>query len=249
MSSTPTAAAPTTSYVTSIAHTSDELRAAQRLRHQIFTDEIGAQLHTALPGHDTDEFDEAADHVIVTHTPTDEVVGTYRLLPPGRAQRLYSENEFDLGSLADLRGSLLEAGRSCVHPEHRSGAVINLMWAAVARYALLSGLRYLGGCGSVSLADGGLAACTAWRLAAARHSSPADLRVRPHNPWLPTCTFADEPRYVHLPPLLRGYLRIGAWVCGPPAHDPDFNVADFFVLLPLQRIDERYLQHLLGNRR
>lgn len=233
-------------YTTSIAHTPAQVAAAQWLRHTVFAGELGA---TIPGGTDADGFDELCDHLIVEHRPTGEVVGTYRLLPPGRTDRLYSAGEFDVTALATLRGSLVEAGRSCVHPDHRGGAVITLMWSALARYALLGGHRYLAGCASVPLADGGRAAASTWQLADARHTAPDDLRVRPHLPWLPSRPHHERPAYAHVPPLLRGYLRLGAWVCGPPAHDPAFGVADFFVLLPLQRMNARYARFLLGDAR
>src|SRR5690349_11676840 len=130
---------PLRSYAISIASTQEEIRAAQRLRYQVFAEEKGAVLHTELPGHDIDAFDAHVDHLIVTERGTGEVVGTYRLLPPGRTPRLYSDGEFDLSPLDGLRDSLVEAGRACVHPGHRDGAVINLMWSGLARYVLLSG--------------------------------------------------------------------------------------------------------------
>ncbi|MEV0265649.1 GNAT family N-acyltransferase [Streptomyces sp. NPDC050617] len=246
---TSTASAATTSYVTSIADTTQQIRAAQRLRHQVFGEEMGATLHTPLAGHDMDAYDDLADHLIVTDTTTDEVVGTYRLLPPGRAEHSYSDSEFDLRALDGLRSSIVEAGRSCVHADHRSGAVINLMWSALARYVLLSGHRYLAGCASVPLADGGQAASSAWLLGTAKHPSPPELRVHPHRPWMPADLEAVRPSYADLPPLLRGYLRLGAWMCGAPAHDPEFDVADFFVLLDMDQLNDRYRRYFLGETR
>lgn len=237
------------SYVTSIADTEQQIRAAQRLRYRVFGEEMGATLTTPLPGHDIDSFDARADHLIVTDTSSGDVVGTYRLLPPGRSQCSYCEGEFDLQALAPLRSSMIEAGRSCVHPDHRSGAVINLMWSALARYVLLSGHRYLAGCASVPLADGGTAASSAWLLGNAKHSSPPELRVHPHRPWLPAGPVEGRPSYADLPPLLRGYFRLGAWMCGAPTYDPEFNVADFFVLLDMDRLGERYRRYFLGDTR
>lgn len=176
------------------------------------------------------------------------MVGTYRILPPGRSEGLYSATEFNLTALAPLRDTMVEVGRSCVHPDHRNGTVINLMWAALARYTLLSGHRYLAGCASVPLADEGKAATDTWRLVRQKHLAPHPWRVRPHRPWpvehVPASARAS---YAAVPPLLRGYLRLGAWVCGPPAHDPEFDVADFFVLLALDRVNDRYLRHYLGG--
>ncbi|MFC9241456.1 GNAT family N-acetyltransferase [Streptomyces decoyicus] len=235
-------------YTAEIADTREQIRAAQRLRHQVFAEEMGATLHSPLAGHDIDAVDELADHLVVTHTATGEVVGTYRLLPPGRSPRLYSDGEFDLGALAELRPSLIEAGRSCVHPDHRSGAVMTQMWAALARYTLLSGHRYLAGCASVPLADGGTAAAHAWGLGRARYAAPPELQVTPHHPWHSTLPVPDRPSLAQLPPLLRGYLRIGAFICGAPAHDPEFDVADFFVVLDMDRLGDRYRRYFLGER-
>ncbi|MFK4070643.1 GNAT family N-acetyltransferase [Streptomyces sp. NPDC029674] len=252
MHSTPfTSATPLTpatpTYVTSVADTTEQIRAAQRLRHRVFAGELGAVLDTPLPGHDIDAFDDLADHLIVTDTSTGEVVGTYRLLPPGRAERSYSDGEFDLRALSGLRSATVEAGRSCVHPDHRSGAVINLMWSALARYVLLSGHRYLAGCASVPLADGGRAASSAWLLGTAKHAAPPELRVHPRRPWTPAGPLPGRPVHADLPPLLRGYLRLGAWVCGAPAHDPEFDVADFFVLLDMERLSDRHRRYFLGE--
>ncbi|MFP3992480.1 GNAT family N-acyltransferase [Streptomyces sp. E11-3] len=242
-----TVAAQSRTYAVSIADHPEQIRAAQRLRFQVFGEELGARLHTPVPGHDSDAFDDVADHLIVTETGSGEVVGTYRLLPPGRSERLYSDGEFELTSLASIRPHLVEAGRSCVHPDHRSGAVINLMWSALARYVLLSGHRYLAGCASVPLDDGGRAATSAWLLGNAKHAAPPELRVHPHRPWQPGAPLDGRASYAELPPLLRGYLRLGAWMCGAPAHDREFGVADFYVLLPMDRVNDRYRRYFLGE--
>ncbi|WAL65280.1 GNAT family N-acetyltransferase [Amycolatopsis cynarae] len=218
------------------------VRACQELRARVFSAEFGP---TFVTGRDTDEFDEYCDHLAIIDG--GEVVGTYRLLLPGRSPRLYSEAEFDLGGLAPLRPHLVEIGRSCVDPAHRSGAVINLMWSAMGRYALDAGYRHLAGCTSVSLADGGNAAAATWELVRARHAAPDGLSVVPRHPWIPRPRSPHRDGRGQVPPLLRAYLRIGAAVCGPPAHDPDFEVADFFTLLSFDRMHERYRRYFLGD--
>ncbi|MEU6852638.1 GNAT family N-acyltransferase [Actinacidiphila alni] len=235
------------SYVTSIASTPEEVRAAQRLRYRVFAEEKGAVLHTPLAGHDIDAFDAYVDHLIVTDRATGEVVGTYRLLPPGRSRRLYADGEFDLTALDGLRGNLVETGRACVHPDHRDGTVINLMWSGLARYVLLSGHRYLAGCASVPLDDGGQNAANAMLLGATTYACPPALTVRPREPWVPARELNGRAAPASLPPLLRGYLRVGAWMCGAPAHDRDFGDADFFVLLDLERMNDRYRRYYLGD--
>ncbi|GLY23020.1 hypothetical protein Misp04_27520 [Micromonospora sp. NBRC 101691] len=240
----------TSGYTLHIADRPAEVAAAQRLRHEVFGTELGATLRPGVAGLDTDDLDPWCDHLIVREERTGAVVGTYRLLPPGRTDRRYAEQEFDLTALDPLRDDLVEVGRSCVHPDHRSGAVINLMWAGIARYLHLRGRRWLGGCASVPLADGGHTAAGVWERVRAGHLAPPPLRVRPHRPWFAEpdapSPAGDAGRTV-VPPLLRGYLRLGAWVCGEPAYDPDFAVADFDVLLSLDRMNPRYLRHFLGE--
>jgi putative hemolysin len=232
-----------TRYTLRIASDDAEVAAAQRLRHRVFADELGATLHSPVPGRDVDEFDRYCDHLIVVDELTGDVVGTYRMLPPGRAPRRYSAGEFDVSALSGLDADLVETGRSCVDAAHRDGAVINLMWAGIARYLHLTGHRWLAGCASVGLADGGVTAAGVWDLAVRKHLSPPGYRVLPHRPWVPVERPAGR---VAVPPLLRGYLRLGSWICGAPALDPDFGCADFLVLLSLDRVDPRYLRHFLG---
>lgn len=234
-------------YVVSLARDEHDVKAAQRLRHEVFAGEMGALLTTSEPGLDIDAFDAYCDHLLVREENTGAVVGTYRLLPPGRAAvagRLYAESEFDLGNQTGLRHDLVEVGRSCVHPDHRDGAVISLMWSGIARYLVRSGHNWLAGCCSIPLSDGGTTAAGVWETVSAKHLSPVEYRVTPHLPWRPAGVTRRE--RTQLPPLLRGYIRLGAWVCGEPAYDPDFGVADFYVLLSLKRTDPRYLRRFLS---
>jgi len=224
-------------YSALIATDAATVEAAQRLRHDVFAGELGATLHSTAVGMDVDEFDAYCDHLVVRHDRSGEVVGTYRLLPPQRAIQLgrrYAESEFDMSGVSVLWEQLVEAGRSCVHPSHRTGAVINLMWAAIARYVANNGHRWLGGCASVPCAD-----AEGVRQLSQNHLSPEELRVKPRNPVPRTESPLGQ---ANVPPLLKGYLRLGAWVCGEPAHDPDFDCADFYVLLDLERINPRYLK-------
>lgn len=234
-------------YSVLLARDDRDVRDAQRLRHQVFATEMGAHLSSPDPALDVDFFDRFCDHLLVREEATGSVVGTHRLLPPrGAAQagRLYSHGEFDLTMLDPIRRDLVEAGRSCVHPRHRDGGAIALMWAGIARYLTDRGHEWLGGCCSVPLSDGGTLAAGVQDTVDARYLSPPEYRVRPRTPW----RHADvtRPERATLPPLLRGYLRLGAWVCGEPAHDPEFGVADFYVLLSLRRTDPRYLRRFLA---
>lgn len=208
---------------------------------------MGANLNSLTPGLDVDHFDEFCDHLVVRDDNTGEIVGTYRMLPPDRAAqagKLYSDGEFDLSAIEAMRPSLVETGRSCVHPGHRSGAVVSLVWAGIGRYMLLAGHRYLAGCASVPLKDGGSYAAGVWDVLRTKHYSGPSLRVTPLNPW--ETDGVQRPARVTLPPLIKGYTRLGAKVYGPPALDEDFGVADFFVVLDLHNVDRRYLKFFLG---
>ncbi|MBO0841300.1 MAG: GNAT family N-acetyltransferase, partial [Sciscionella sp.] len=119
--------------------------------------------------------------------------------------------------------------------------VIGLIWAGIARYMYLCGHAYLAGCASVPLADGP----AVWDAIRAKHLAPQQFQVRPHI-GMGTDLLAPKAT-AQIPPLVRGYLRLGAWVCGPPAVDDDFGCADFFVLLPMDRVDQRYLKFFLGS--
>ncbi|WP_149179685.1 GNAT family N-acyltransferase [Streptomyces sp. TRM49041] len=235
-------------YRVSIAREQNEVRAAQRLRYLVFSGELGARLDGPEPGLDSDAFDAYCDHLLVRDESTGDVVGTYRLLPPDRARiagRLYSDGEFDLSRLTPIRDDLVEVGRSCVHPAHRNGAVISLIWAGIAHYMTRTGHNWLAGCCSLPLADGGTLAAATWDTVKDRHLAPEEYRVTPHRLWNADGVPRPAGR-TELPPLLRGYLRLGARVCGAPAHDPDFGVADLYVLLSLRRTNPRYLRHFLS---
>jgi putative hemolysin len=230
------------------ARNAAEVAEAQRLRYMVFAEEMGARLGPAAEGLDSDRFDAHCRHLLVRDAETSEVVGTYRILSPRAASEAggyYSEQEFDLARLAHLRDNMVEVGRSCIHPDYRSGGVILLLWTGLARYMVENRHEYLIGCASISMADGGHAAASIFRALEAEHMSPIEYRVFPRLR-LPmeslNCTLAAE-----LPPLVKGYLNIGAYVCGDPSWDPDFNCADLPILLPLARMDARYMRHFFAK--
>ena len=234
-------------YHVSLAVDDSEIREAQRLRYAVFAEEMGARLPSVLAGHDVDLYDPFCDHLLVRELGSGEVVGTYRILPPDAAQCVgsyYSEQEFDLTRLNFVRPRMAELGRSCVHPAHRSGGVIARLWLGLADYMTRYGYDYLVGCASIGMADGGHVAASVYRQLTANHLAPIEWRATPRHR-LPVESL-DEGQTVVLPPLIKGYTRLGAMVCGEPAWDPDFNTADLLMLLPLAQLNRSYARRFIG---
>jgi len=139
---------------------------------------------------------------------------------------------------------MVEIGRSCVHADYRTGMTITLLWAGLAKYMLENRYDYLIGCASISMADGGHAAASLFNRLG-ENMSPIEYRVFPRCP-LPLAALKND-LPAELPPLIKGYLRAGAYVCGDPAWDPDFNTADLPILMPMSRLDKRYAKHFMGK--
>jgi putative hemolysin len=227
-----------------------EIREAQRLRFQVFNLEMNKGLKASYErGLDVDAFDPFCDHLIVRDAPSNEVVGTYRLLLGSQARKhigFYSEGEFDLGKIKQLDGELLELGRSCARKDFRDRALIPLMWETIAQYVSAHRVRYLFGCGSLYTTDP-QEVSESFSLLKRKYYADESLRVAP----LARCRFesidddvpiADEQAlFVKLPSLIKGYLRLGAVVCGPPALDREFGTADFLLLLDMRNLSADYL--------
>ena len=239
--------APAGRYHVSLAIDDAEIREAQRLRYRVFAEEMGARLASVLPGHDIDLYDPFCDHLLVRELDSGAVVGTYRILAPEAAKRVgsyYSEQEFDLTRLGFLRPRMAELGRSCVHPAHRTGGVIARLWMGLADYMTRYGYEYAIGCASIGMGDGGHFAASVYRQLAARQLAPIEWRTTPRYR-LPVEAL-DDGQAVALPPLIKGYTRLGALVCGEPAWDPDFNTADLLMLLPMAQLNRSYARRFLA---
>jgi putative hemolysin len=237
--------------VVSWAQHHDEVRAAQRLRYNVFATEMGARLNSPVDGHDIDLFDNYCEHLIVRDALTQDVVGTYRVLTPVQAKRVgstYSDTEFDLTRLRTLRDRMVELGRSCVHPEYRHGGVIMALWGALAEFMVRNQLDTMIGCASVPMLHNGVVsgdvAASIWRQLKETHLAGVAFHVRPRLP-LPIERL-DDSLCVEPPALIKGYLRLGAKVLGAPAWDPDFNTADLPMLMQITDLPARYRKHFLG---
>lgn len=229
----------------SIARSSSEVAEAQRLRYKVFAEEMGAQV-SGKNGLDVDGFDAFCDHLLVRDTSTQQVIGTYRILSPEKAREAgshYSSGEFDLSRIQHLLDNTVEVGRSCVHRDYRSGGTITLLWAGLAQYMQMHGYEHMIGCASIPMTDGGHAAASLYNQLKEKHMCDPEYRVFPHIhlPIESLDTTVEAP----CPPLIKGYLRLGAKICGEPAWDSYFNTADILVMLSMSNINKRYAAHFL----
>lgn len=237
---------PKNGLITSMARTVTEIEEAQRLRYKVFAEEMGASLVSADEEIDRDIFDSYCEHLLVRDSAANKVIGTYRILPPDGARAIgsyYSDTEFDLTRLAHLRNNMVEVGRSCVHMNYRDGATISRLWGGLADYMCRHKHEYLIGCASISMRDGGHYAASVYHKVHKQHAAPAEYRVFPRCP-LPLDAL-DKTLDVSIPPLIKGYLRLGAYIGGEPAWDPDFNTADLFIMLPMSRLNAKYARHFM----
>ncbi len=251
----PRTAAPAPRLEATWARDEAEVRAAQRLRYQVFAEEMGASLSPppgTAPGLDVDAFDAHCEHLLVRTCETADapaqVVGTYRVLTPDAARRmggLYSDTEFDLSPLNPLRPQMAELGRSCTAPQWRSGAVILMLWSSLAEFMHRNHLDLMVGCASVPMGDGGHAAASLWEQLRHSHLAAPEQQVSPRLA-LPV----DELRgdlVVEPPPLIKGYLKCGAKLLGAPAWDPDFGCADLPMMLRLSDLPDSYRRRFLAG--
>lgn len=232
-----------------------ELHEAQNLRYQVFYKEFGA-----IPSNDMekmerdfDEYDPIADHLIVTDQVdgNEIIVGTYRLMHERAAKKhghFYSSSEYDLTPLLESEYSLLELGRSCVMPSYRAGPVLQLLWQGIADYVSTHNVDIMFGCASLHSTD---MDSLAQSLSYLHHHHLAVRHLRPR---------AVEERYIDmnmmapddidtkavfsdLPPLIKGYLRIGAMIGDGAVIDPQFNTTDVCIIAQSHMVTARYKKH------
>lgn len=242
------------SLVVRLAKNDDEIWAAQKIRHQIFhtTDRVDNDAR------DADHFDAFCDHLIVIDTDQagpvrSKIVGTYRLLrsePAALAGGFYSQGEFDIAGFAARmpRRRILELGRSCVVPEYRSRRAVELLWQGILACCRLWSVDVLCGCASFA---GTTPAIHALPLSYLHHFARAkgEWAVRGHKPnritmdLMPSEAIHVRDALLAMPPLIKGYLRVGAFFGEEAVIDPIFGTTDVFVILPVEHIAPRYINH------
>ena len=229
----------------------DEVREAQRLRYEVFVNEMGARLPASLAQHDIDLFDDYCEHLLVRDGETMDVIGTYRVLTPAQAKRVggtYTDTEFDLTRLRFMRERMVELGRSCVRSDHRHGGVILALWGALFEFMSRNQLDTMIGCASIPMLHNGIvsgnAAASIWKQLSQTHLASIEFHACPRLP-LPIEEL-DSNVPVEPPALIKGYLRLGAKILGAPAWDPDFNTADLPMLMQVKDLPSRYRKHFAG---
>lgn len=234
-----------------------EIEAAQRLRFKVFYDEYQAKTseEAVIQQRDFDEFDDAADHMIVLDQELGEgaaaIVGTYRLIDQGAANRVgrfYSSDEYDIKNLIDTGANLLELGRSCVLTEYRTRAILQKLWQGIADYVLDRQIEILFGCGSFHGTNPEEHA-EALSYLYHYHLAPPGLRPTAHKDkyinmnMQPKSRLNQKQILSNLPPLIKGYLRVGAHVGDGAFVDQNFNTTDVCIVLQTHLITNRYKRH------
>ena len=245
----------TEQFILKIAEDENEIKKAQRLRFEIFNIEQGKGLESAKStGIDIDEFDDYCLHLLVIVKESGRAVGTYRVhlgSIANSAKGFYSAREYDIKGLDKITQISMELGRSCVSREYRTGAVVGLLWSGIAELLNRTGLKIMIGC--VSLEEKKPA--IAWALY--RYLKNCNLvseilEAKPKEQFLLPEPPEDEIQKQlanekslrrNIPPLFKGYLRIGCKICGGPAWDGEFGTVDFLIIVNKDEVPERYFRH------
>jgi putative hemolysin len=233
-----------------LAEGPEELAAAQRLRYEVFYTERGAvptpEMHAAK--RDFDAFDESCDHLIVLDTEADPenppIVGTYRLLRRDMAAKIgkfYTQDEFSIRRLLRGKQQVLELGRSCVAMEYRRALTMNLLWRGLGLYAHVHDIKLMFGCASFHGID---PQAIGVELSYLRHYHLAPLRLRPkarrkryvNINWHEPGSYDPKAARAALPPLIKGYLRMGGMIGDGAVIDEQFNTIDVCVVVRPDRL-------------
>lgn len=240
-----------------LAKNDNEIRQAQALRYKIFYEEFQAKRSAAIESEkrDFDHFDNFTDHLVVIDKsivdPQKSIVGTYRMLREDQAEkagRFYTSDEFDISKLVDNHSDLLEMGRSCVLEPYRTKAVLQLLWQGIAEYVAHHEIQFLFGCASFHGTDPQVHAN---ELSFLYHNNLAPEEYRPRAlPDVYTKMDLVDPSTIdmktvlrNLPPLIKGYMRIGGYVGDGAFVDHDFGTTDVCVVLNTETMTGSYQKH------
>jgi putative hemolysin len=240
-----------------VARSSAEVDAVQALRYRVFYNEMGASADqaTTVSRRDRDAFDDVADHLLVLDhaigAGPEGVVGTYRLIQRDAAARLghfYSADEYDIAAILSFPGRILELGRSCVDAAYRSRVAMQLLWRGIAAYVFHYRIDLMFGCASLPGTDPDALAAELTYLYD-NHLAPPAVRPRavPHRfvemRRMPPHLLDAKRVQAHLPPLIKGYLRLGGFVGDGAVIDRQFNTTDVAVVVKTDLVTDKYYRH------
>ncbi|MFN7185516.1 MAG: GNAT family N-acetyltransferase [Alphaproteobacteria bacterium] len=239
--------------VVRLAENEDEVEAAQRLRYRIFCEEMGASANQEVKTQrrDFDQFDAACHHVLVldeSHAAGEKVVGTYRLLTRSNMAQLghfYTEGEYDIAKLKAYPGEIMELGRSCVEVPYRTRPVIQMLWKGIGAYVTAKNITLMFGCASFNGTDP-----KAHQLALAYlyhfHLAPEEIRPRALEQYYTNINLMAKEAIdarsalAGLPPLIKGYLRLGGFIGDGAVVDHAFNTTDVSIVVRMQGMADKY---------
>jgi len=240
-----------------LAQTAAEIEAAQALRFRVFYEEMSAQASPEMKalGRDFDPFDDVCDHLLVLdrrrgHGP-EGIVGTYRLIRRSAAEkmgRFYSSAEYDIQKMIDYPAEVLELGRSCIARDARNTATMQMLWRGIALYAYHYNIQVMFGCASIPGIDPTQHALPLSYLYH-HHLAPPEIRVRalPHRyvkmDMLEAGSYDPRKAMARVPPLIKGYLRLGGFVGDGAVIDHEFNSTDVFITVKTELVTEKYIRH------
>ncbi len=240
-----------------LARTAEDVDAAQALRYRVFYEEMAAvpSAETVARRRDFDAFDAVCDHLLVINDDRPDlpgrVVGTYRLLRRSVADRydgFYSAAEYDLAPLLRTAGEILELGRSCVEVDSRNRPTMQLMWQAIAAYVFQHDITVMFGCASL---PGAIPDRQRLALSYLRHFHLAPEALRPRAlperyvdmDLMPKDEIDVRQALGNLPPLIKGYLRLGGFVGDGAVVDEQFNTTDVCVVVKTDLVTDKYFKH------
>lgn len=250
-----------------LAATAEDIDNAQALRYHVFYNEMGAQPTQEMQkrGRDFDAYDDHCDHLLVIdhmRKNKNPVIGTYRLIRRQAATKcggFYSCNEYDITPILEYPGEILELGRSCIDAEYRTGQVMQILWRGLSAYIYRYDVALMFGCASLPGTDPQAHAIPLSYLYYHHLAPPGlrpkalkgkhvDMRMLPKEAFDPTQAFNNmklDPRNGSnsLPPLIKGYIRVGGFVGDGAVIDPQFNTTDVFIIVKTDLITSRYVRH------
>lgn len=245
-------------YIIKTAQNDQELYTALKLRFHVFYNEL---LNKKLQwGIDIDKYDLICDHILIIDKRINRCVGTYRVNSSKFSNSFYSSFEFNISSLNKLHGHKLELGRACISSQARNGMVIALLWKGIYEYMRASDSRYLFGVSSIKNTEPNKIANLSYYLSEYNPLENEICDIQPNKRFIlkkhryfynlikdDPGLFDEAQAKALIPPLLKGYLKMGAFVCGEPALDRAFKCVDYFTILDTQRLDDNIIKRYEKN--